>query len=42
MLPQNEREKGESGEDESEIHTVMRMNLNSSQKQPIITNCFSE
>jgi hypothetical protein len=32
----------EGGEDESEIHTAMRNSLNSSQKQAIITNCFSK
>jgi hypothetical protein len=32
----------EGGENESEIHTVMRISLNSSQKQVVITYCFSK
>jgi hypothetical protein len=36
---QNGEEEG--GEDESEICAAMRTSLNSSQKQAIITNCFS-
>jgi hypothetical protein len=37
------KQKGEEegGENESEIHTAVR-SLNSSQKQVIITNCFSK
>jgi hypothetical protein len=38
------KQKGEEGggEDAGEIHTVAWRSLNSSQKQVIITNCFSK
>jgi hypothetical protein len=36
------REKKGVGEDDSEICTAMKRSLNSSQKQVIITNCFSK
>jgi hypothetical protein len=31
----------EAGEDKNEIHTAVRRSLNGSQKQVIITSCFS-
>jgi hypothetical protein len=39
MLPQNRREKKRDGD---ETHTTVRRDLNSSQKQAIITNHFSK